>query len=106
MPRIVVTSNIQMEEFMDRFVTPQSHTAYLTAQNEVVLEPLRSTAPLRYLYYKLLGSMGGSPKSRTEQLKQIKRVLQARGLTVLHCDRYEFVTDRPVGTTVRQYEEA
>lgn len=69
MPRIVFCSEEQLENWCKEFVDTGKYVIYLTEYNEVILEPLKSTRPLRFGYFK--GLKGEKLATKLQELHQI-----------------------------------
>lgn len=51
MPRIVFGSEKELISWCEVFVKEGNYTAYLTSSGELILEPRRSTRPIRYVHF-------------------------------------------------------
>lgn len=96
MPRIVFASTDELKSWTGRFANPDKFTVYCTTRQEIILEPLRSTSPLRYGYVRYLD---------LNQFRQVLEWLRGQGFTVLKCRRYEWASDREVGARSPQEPE-
>lgn len=87
MPRIVFTEQLDLSAWLDQFGDPMRYTAYQTSKNELILEPKRSTQPLRYAYLKC---------PTFESLNRVTEELKRKNYVVLRCREYHFASDREV----------
>lgn len=90
MPRIVMSDDQSFKQFVERFVAAPKYTAYVTDDDEIVLEPLRSTSPIRYGYVAC---------ATPSQCSRLAAYLREKGVAILKCERYEWATDRMVGAS-------
>lgn len=95
MPRIVFNEHRQVMTWAERFAQPARYTIYATSRFEVILEPLRSTAPLRYGYVRCT-----SHEVQVGLLTELERA----GHTIIRCLEYDWATDRSIGA-MTQYQE-
>ena len=81
MPISICTTKEQVEKWSTELIREGKYIVYLTSENEVILEPLRSTRPLRYCYYK--GSSTDDAKKIAEAISKTYNLplIQVEGVT-------------------------
>lgn len=93
MPRIVFDSFEELEKWCKEFVKKGSHTVYTTGSNELIVEPRRSTRPLRYAYFTSI-----------KAVEFAKTISEQYEIPYFHLERYEWDLDKNVGiqTTINR----
>jgi hypothetical protein len=96
MPRIVFDVHVKSTYFkwVDRFCKDGKYTAYFTKAGECVLEPTRSTSPIRYAYISRL---------LPEDVGEITKKCEELGIPYFYITAYEWTSDRSVGVDVTRY---
>jgi len=89
MPRIVFDSADELKEWCKLFVKDNKYTGYITEENELILEPQKSTRPIRYAYIKCKKA-----KELAEELKD------KYNIPVIKIKSYEWDTEKYPGIKV------
>ena len=79
MPISICTTKEQVEKWAKELIREGKYIIYLTAEDEVILEPLRSTRPLKYCYYK-----GASSEDAKNLASSISKTYN---LSIIEVDR-------------------
>lgn len=78
LPIAICTTKEQVENWAKKLIREGKYIIYLTGEDEVILEPLRSTRPLRYCYYK-----GASEKDAADLANSLA---QTYNLSIVQVD--------------------
>ena len=86
MPRIVFDSFEELKKWCDEFIKEKSHTIYTTENDELIVEPRRSTRPSRYGYFKSI------------KVKEFAKTLSEKHeIPYFHLKSYEWDTEKSPG---------
>lgn len=96
MPRIMFQDLAGLKPWMQRFVNPEKYTAYVTLGRELILEPLRSTSPMRFGYLRC---------ENDQVFNQVLAHLRECRLNYFKIARYEWSPDRLPGANAPQEPE-
>ena len=86
MPRHIFDTEERFKEWCEEFVKTGFYCVYVTNDNEIILEPRRSTRPSRFGYYKT---------QKAEEIGQ--KIAKQYSIPYFKVERYEWDTERPVG---------
>lgn len=89
MPRIVFRATTDLEDWASKLAAPSRYNVYATERQEIILEPLRSTSPVRYGYLKM---------ETSNMFSAFVNDLKSRGYNVFPCASYDWSSDRAVGS--------
>jgi len=92
MPRQVFDDVQELEKWCKEFVKRGQYTVYTTSDNELILEPRKSTRPQRYAYFKSV---------KVEELAKL--FSETYEIPYFKVERYEWDLDKGIGirTTIR-----
>jgi len=90
MPRHVCANVEQLKDFCEVYVTnPDKYVVISTDEDEVILEPLRSTRPVRYAYLEI------------ENAEEVAEAIATKhGLKHLKLKSYDWKVDIPPGVAI------
>jgi hypothetical protein len=94
MPRHVINDKTVLEKWIDVFCKNKEFAIITTDNNEVILEPLRSTRPLNYAYFK----SATNPKDFGAELSK------KYDMPHLHIAAFEWDLDKPTGIQAKPEE--
>lgn len=89
MPRIIFTNPEQLIEWVKAFCSADKYVGYTTAEKELIIEPIKSTRPLRYAYYK---------GEDTDEIA--KKLSEKYQMKVFQIKNYEWDMEKSVGVRV------
>ena len=88
MPRIEFNNEQELRDWSETFCKGTNrYSAYITAGKEIVLEPRKSTDPIRYGYLRVQSE---------GKIQEIAAFLRELGLSVFTCTNYVFSSDHMV----------
>ena len=92
MPRKVFESISDIKEWAKTFAMPEKFIVNITRDNEIIIEPTKSTKPLTYCYCKV-----GHSAEEEKELNEFLNYLESRGFTILRLKAYEWDIEKAVG---------
>lgn len=93
MPRAIFVEGEELLKWCGEFVKGGNYIMYLTGKNELILEPRRSTRPLRYAYLKEV--------SKESADKLVVKIHEKFGIPFMLVSSYEWDVEKSVGVKVR-----
>lgn len=89
MPRIVFTNPEQLFDWVKEFCSSNKYVGYVTSKKELIIEPTKSTRPLRYAYYA------------GDDIDEIaKKLIEKYQIKVFQIKNYEWDLEKSVGVHV------
>lgn len=89
MPRHVFENSEQLKQWCEEFVKEGYYIVYTTAENEIILEPKRSTRPQRYGYLKSVNAE-----------KLAVEIAEEYNIPYIKLESYEWDLDKSPGVRV------
>ena len=100
MPRKVFESISDLKEWAKLFATPDRYIVNLTIRDqEIIIEPKKSTRPLTYCYYKI-----GSGNEEQKKLDEFLKYLKDEKFSIVRLKSYDWDTERYPGVRMRMEE--
>ncbi len=93
MPRYICGSSSEFFSWMNVFGSADRYIIVKTYEDELIADPVKSTKPLRYLYYK------------GTDIEECSRELEKRGYQILTQKRYEWDTEKAPGIRVPSIDD-
>jgi len=87
MPILEFDSLSSLEEWVAKFTTPERYMVIVTSDEEVVLQPTKTSRPIIYGYYK-------------GQAQRVLKALEALGYRILHVKSFTWDIERAPGTRI------
>lgn len=91
LPRIVFENYDQLFAWAQEFLKPdpRKYVIYMALDNEIILEPRKSTRPIRYGYLKSM-----------EAVSPVKKMAEDFNVSVFNCKDYEWDLTKAPGVKV------
>jgi len=97
MPRKVFENISDIMEWIKVFAVPERYIVNLTKDNEIIIEPTKSTKPLTYCYYK-------AGHGEEEEINKFINYLKGQGFTILRLKAYEWDIEKAIGVKPKAEE--